>query len=86
MIHKSRSLRSLSSKKGKSKKRKNSQTPNSDEQTKRQVPNMASPIVYGGASDNNNQHSLSPKEDTPQSYMVWFGLIHYSAFSAAKAM
>ena len=61
---------SPSSKKGKSKKRKNSQTPNSDEQTKRQVPNMASPIVYGAASDNNNQHSLSPKEDTPQSYMA----------------
>ena len=59
---------SANNKKLKSKKRKNSLTPNSGEQTKRQIPNMAAttpPIVYAGV-EVNNRHSESPLQTDRQ--------------------
>ena len=60
---------SANNKKLQSKKRKNSLTPNSGEQTKRKIPNMAAttpPIVYAGV-EVNNRHSESPLQTcTPQ--------------------
>ena len=52
----------------KSEKRKNSLTPNSGEQTKRQIPNMAAttpPIVYVGV-EVNNRHSETPLQTCTQ--------------------